>query len=349
MPILLPDARHLSDEALQALRVRAVRGRELGYSAVALADLFGVAPETITRWWTAYSAAGVPALPGERTGRPPGSGAALTDAQGRRIQELLDTHTPDQFGLAHALWTRRAIGDLIRREFDVDLADRTVGQYLRRWGYTAKAPARQSRHQRPDAVNLWLRTIYPALVERAAAEGAEIFWTDEVGIAADHHPGRGYARRGERAVLVTPAPHIRVNQITAFSNTGQVRFMNYTGSLTAAVFLEFLALLISGAEQKIILIADRLQAHKTPAVLAWVAAHRAQIEVYFLPSYSPEMNPVEYMNNDLKGTVNRAGLPDDQATLRSRVVEFMTKLARLPKHVASYFQHPEVQYAAAQT
>ena len=346
MAIELPDARSLSDEALQILRLRALHGLELGYSEVELADLLGVCHETISRWWTAYCAEGLQSLPGGRTGRPLGSGRFLSEQQAHCIQQLLDDNSPEQLGIAHPLWNRRAVGDLIRKEFGIDLANRTVGQYLRRWGYTAKKPTRHARQQDPDEVQQWLQDTYPAIQEQAAKDDAEILWTDEVGVDADHQPGYGYARVGERATMEVPKPHIRVNQISALSNEGTVRFMTYKGMLNATVFLAFLKKLIEGASRKILLIADRLQAHKTPEVEAWLAEHKEQIEVFYLPPYSPELNPVEYMNDDIKESVKKTGLPDNKGTLHSWMMAFMEDLAYLPKHVINYFLHPCVQYAA---
>ena len=346
MAIELPDARELSDESLQVIRLRALHGLELGYSAVDLAVLLGVRNETISRWWTAYCVNGLNSLPGGRTGRPEGCGRLLSDAQAERIKRLIDDNSPDKLGLAHALWTRRAVGDLIRKEFNISLAERTVGQYLRRWNYTSKKPARHARKQKPDEVEEWLQQTYPTIEAQATKEDAEIMWTDEVGVDADHHPGRGYARQGERATMEVPGPHIRVNQISAISNEGTVRFMTYKGSLNAAVFLVFLSKLIEGATRKILLITDRLQAHKTPDVVAWVEDHKDKIEVFYLPPYSPELNPVEYLNNDMKGQIHKSGLPDDKATLHTRIMAFMNNLASVPKHVISYFLNPCVQYAA---
>src|ERR1700736_5625390 len=108
MPVQLPDARHLSDETLQVLRLRALRGREVGYSEVELADLLGVRHETISRWWTAYVAVGLPSLPGGRAGRPLGSGRSLSDQQAQRLQGHIDNRSPEELGIPHALWTRRA-------------------------------------------------------------------------------------------------------------------------------------------------------------------------------------------------------------------------------------------------
>jgi transposase len=346
MALPLPDARQLSDETLEILRLRALRGRELGFTEADLADVLGVSRETVCHWWSAYLHGGLDALPHKRTGRPVGSGRALSDAQAEHVQRLLRTHQPEDLGVPAPLWTRRAVAELIRREFGVELAVRTAGLYLRRWGFTPKRPRRHARDQDPEEVRQWLEETYPAIQRRAAEEGAEIHWCDEVGVAADQHPARGYAPRGEPATAEVPDRHIRVNQISTITNRGEVRFMTYTTTMTAALFLVFLGRLLRSTTGKVFLIADRLRAHMTPGVERWLARHRERIEVFYLPRYAPERNPDEYLNNDLKGRVNAAGLPQDKPEERSRIQEFMRRLLHLPQHVMSYFQHPAVQYAA---
>src|SRR5438309_235623 len=347
MAISLPDARELSDEVLKALRLRALRGCELGLSEVQVAEVLGVARETVCRWWSAYAACGVAALPRCRSGRPVGSGRLLADAQAERLQRLLRTHHPEELGIAAPLWTRPAVRDLVRKEYDLDLAVRTVGRYLWRWGFTAKRPRRRARDQDPEEVRQWLEETYPAIKARAEREGAEIHWGDEVGVAADQQPARGYAPQGERATQDVPDPHIRANQISTITNHGAVRFMTYTQTMTAALFLVFLGRLLRSTSGKVFLIVDRLRAHMTPAVQAWVAAHQERIEVFYLPRYAPELNPDEYLNNDLKGQVHATGLPHNKGEVRSHIQEFMRRLLHLPEHVMNYFQHPSVQYAAA--
>jgi len=347
MAITLPDARQLSDEVLQALRLRALRGCELGFSETAVADLLGVARETVARWWSAYRAAGVEALPHDRTGRPRGSGRTLSVEQAAHLQQVLDAHSPEQVGIAAPLWTRRAVRDLIRREYDVTMPLRTVGAYLKRWGYTAKRPSRHSRDQDPAEVRAWLRQTYPAIEARALREGAEIHWGDELGVAADEHPGAGYARRGQAATVEVPDRHIRVNMISTVTNAGQVRFMTYRETMTAALFIVFLSRLLQTTPRKIFLIVDRLKAHAAAEVEAWVAAHHERIELFYLPRHAPELNPDEYLNNDLKGTVNAEGLPHNKGELQARIEAVMRKLRELPEHIMNYFQHPKTQYAAA--
>ena len=346
MALSLPDARRLSDEVLEALRLRAVRGCELGFVQADIADLLGVSQETVSRWWTAYTAGGPGALPGDRTGRPVGSGRTLSDGQARHIQDLIGHHSPEELGIPAPLWSRRAVRDLIRRECGIVMPVRTVGEYLRRWGYTAKVPRRHARRQDPEEVRHWLEEAYPAIAARAREEGAEIYWCDETGASADEHPRLGYAREGDPATMEVPGPHIRINQVSAISVEGAVRFMTYKGSMDGALFTVFLGRLIRTSARKVFLIVDRLRAHEKATVLDWVAAHEDRIELFAMPPYTPEYNPDEYLNNDLKGNVNEAGLPENKEDLRSRVQRFMRRLYYAPEHVMSYFQHPCVQYAA---
>jgi transposase len=345
MGITLPDARQLSDEILEALRFRALHGCELGFSQSDVADLLGVARETVCRWWSAYTAGGLEGLPQERTGRPQGSGR-LSDEQARHLQHLLDFNSPEDLGIASPLWSRRAVRALIHKAFAIELAMRTVGDYLQRWGYTAKKPGRHSKDQDPEEVRQWLEETYPAIEKRACAEGADLYWCDETGRQADQQPGYGYAKKGEPATMEVPDSHIRCNQISAISNAGSVRFMTYISTMTAALFIVFLTRLVSGASRKIFLIVDRLKAHEAAAVDEWLSKHQDRIELFYLPRYSPELNPDEYLNNDLKGGVNATGLPENKIDLRSRMQVFMHRLLHLPEHVRNFFQHPCVQYAA---
>jgi transposase len=172
MAISLPDARQLSDEVIEALRLRALRGCQLGYTETEMAELLGVSRETVSRWWTAYADQGLEALPGDRTGRPVGSGRTLSDQQGRHLQGLIHDHSPEELGIAAALWTRTAVRDLIRSEYGIEMPVRTVGEYLKRWGYTAKAPRRHAQDQDPREVSEWLAWTYPAIERRAAREVA---------------------------------------------------------------------------------------------------------------------------------------------------------------------------------
>jgi transposase len=191
MAITLPDARQLSDELLEALRLRALHACDLGFTEGDVADVLGIARETVSRWWSAYRAGGLDALPHDRTGRPLGSGRTLSDAQANHLQQLIDANSPEQLGIAAPLWNRRAVRDLIAQEYAIPMPVRTVGEYLKRWGYTVKKPRRHARDQDPEEVRAWLEETYPLIEAQAEEEDAEIHWCDETGVGANEHPGYG--------------------------------------------------------------------------------------------------------------------------------------------------------------
>ncbi len=285
-------------------------------------------------------------MPHDRTGRPPGSGRSSNDQQAEHIQRLLDENSPEDLGIAAPLGDRRAVRDRIRKETGIVLAVRTVGEYLKRWGCTAKRPRRHAKKQDPQEVQQRLGETYPGIEARARQEDAEIHWCDEAGVAADGHPRKGHARRGQPATMEVPGPHIRINVIATVANKGALRFMTCKGAMNAALFITFLTRLLRGAARKVFLITDRLSAHDAAVVSEWLQAHKGQIEVFYLPRRSPELNATEHLNNDRKENVHAAGLPNNKEELRSRIQSFLRRLLHLPRHVMSYFQHPCVHYAA---
>jgi transposase len=347
MSIELVDSRQLSEEVLEALRLRALRACELGHTQAEVAEILGVARETVSRWWVAYQEDGLDGLPHERTGRPLGSGRLLTDDQAQRIQDLITTHTPEQLDIPSPLWSREAVRELIAKEFNIDLAVRTVGEYLKRWGFTAKKPNRHSRHQDPEEVQDWLEETYPAIEELAQQENAEIHWADETGVAADQHPGLGYAPKGQESTMEVPDSHKRVNVISSITNEGHLFFIIYKEMMDAELFVIFLEELLKTTDKKIFLIVDQLSAHDCKKVEDWLAEKaNDRLELFFLPAHYPEGDVVEYLNQDMKAEVHAEGLPENQDQLLSHVQAFLLWLLKTPERVRAYFQHPEVAYAA---
>src|SRR3954452_1740285 len=204
MAIEVPDGRRESNEVLEALRVRAVAAREKGYAVVEISDVLGVREETVSRWCVKYQQGGQEALPGDRTGRPVGSGRLVSPEQEEAIQRLIDTKTPKDLGIEQALWTRAAVRELIKQQTGQDLPIRTVGEYLNRWGYTPQKPVKKSYKQDPKEVAEWLDTKYPDIEKRAAQEGGEIHWGDETGVRSTCQHSRGYAKPQNTPELKLP-------------------------------------------------------------------------------------------------------------------------------------------------
>jgi transposase len=270
----------------------------------------------------------------------------LSETQAKEIQKLICDKSPDQLKLAFALWTRKAVQGLIQQRFQIVMPIRTVGDYLARWGFTPQKPAKRAYEQQPAAVKKWLDEEYPAIARKAKDEPADIYWGDETGVRNDCQHGRSYAPKGKTPVLRLPAKRTSLNMISALTNQGKVRFMIYRENMTAQVLITFMQRLVKDAPRKVFLILDNLKVHHAKLVQEWLAEHREQIEVFYLPSYSPELNPDEYLNCDLKDGVHSAPPTRTEKTLREKVTSHMRKLQKLPERIVKYFKHPSIAYAA---
>jgi len=339
------DTRCLSPSAQEALRRRAVRAvREEGMTKSEAARTFGVSRTSIDAWLGKFSQRGVAGLASRPRGRPKRS--RLAGHQAATTVRLISDRCPDQLKLPFALWTREAVVQLIAERFDVHVSVWTAGRYLKKWGFTPQKPLRRAYERNPAAVKRWLAKDYPAIKKRAKRERGEILWGDEMGLRSDHQAGTSYGRKGRTPVIPGTGKRFGCNMISAISNHGRLAFMVFKQRFTAKVMIDFLRRLVRHASRKVFLVVDGHPVHKSKKLKQWLTRHAAEIELFLLPGYSPELNPDEYLNQDLKTNALGRRRPSSQtemiATLRSR----LRSTQRKPHKVKNYFQHPDVLYAA---
>jgi transposase len=340
------DARKLSTDAQQEIRYQVIRLKEKGHKRSEISDITGVHPGTISAWCKLYESGGKKALKIKKRGRPNGTCRTLTQEQEKEIQKAIYDKCPDQMKLPFALWTRVAVKQLIKHLWSIVMPIRTVGEYLKRWGFTPQKPLRKAYKQNPKAVKSWLDTEYPNIAKRAKNENAEIHWGDETGLCNDSYHGRSYAPRGNTPQIRIHPRCKRVNLISTVTNQGKVRFMVYGGKMNSQTLIKFMERLIKNSEKKIFLILDNLKVHHSYLTKEWLEEHKNQIEVFFLPSYSPELNPDEYLNCDLKAGVHSGVPARTEGQLKKKAISHLRKLQKLPSRVAKYFRHPKITYAA---
>jgi transposase len=223
-----------------------------------------------------------------------------------------------------ALWNRAAVMQLIERECGIKLHVRSVGKYLARWGFTPQKPIRRAYEQRPEAVQAWLDEQYPEIERRAKAEGAEIHWGDETALVNTDVRGRSYAPAGQTPVaFVVGGSRQKLSMIASVTNKGQTRWMIIDVAFHSDRLIEFLAALIKDAGRKVFLILDNLRVDHSKPVKAWATARQDKIELFYLPSYSPELNPEERLNGDLKQTIGAKVPASTRAKLKSAAIEHM--------------------------
>lgn len=281
-----------------------------------------------------------------RGGRAQGTGRKLTEKQEVQVQRWICDKCPDQLRLPFALWTLRAVQELIRTKFWIRLPKSTTALYVSRWGFTSQRPKKRAYERDDAAVKRWLKVEYPKIARRAKLERAEISWGDETGLRSDQTRHRGYAPKRQTPVVLVPARRKSLSVLSAITNQGKVRFMIYKGALKPERLISFMGRLTRDAQQKIFLILDNLNVHKAKKVRNWVALHEEAIEIFFLPPYSPELNPDEYLNGDFKRAVYSDIPARDQAALHRQALGHLRRIQKSPARVAAYFQHPSIRYAA---
>jgi transposase len=339
----LPDPRSVSAESLNLWRLLAVRAVvDFEMSQADAAAQYGVSSNTMSQWVSLYREQGEGGLAVQPQGRPEGSGRVLSSEHEEAMRQLIVDSTPCDPDIASATWTRQAVAELIAKEVGVELTVQGVGKYLRRWGLTPQKPARQAREQDPEEVREFVEQTLPAVKEQAEKEEAQLHFVDEVGVKTCDQIGTSYAPKGETPVQEVPKTHIEQDVISSVTPDGDLLYWAFPGTMTAEKFIDFLEHLISEASGKLIVFADRHPAHEAQAVEDWLESRESQIEVEWLPRYSPEYNADEFLNNDLKQVLKNEPMPQSTSAFRETICGILDWIASMPDRVKGYFEQTKV-------
>lgn len=339
------DSRRLSPAAQEDLRRRVVQAVvEQGLAKSAAARTFGVSRTSVHEWVDKFQRRGARGLNSKPRGRPHRS--RLKGHQAATVVRLISDRCPDQLKLPFALWTREAVGQLICERYGIRLSVSTVGRYLRRWGFSPQKPLRRAYERDPAAVQKWLDEEYPAIRRQAKREKALIHWGDEMGLRSDHQTGTSYGRKGKTPVIPGTGQRFRCNMISTITNQSSLTFMVFTRRFSADVMIEFLRRLVRQAKRKVYLIVDGHPVHRSGKVKRWIEKHQDRLRLIQLPGYSPDLNPDELLNQDVKSNALGRRRPADQDEMIGDVRSYLRSTQKQPSVVRNYFQHETVQYAA---
>jgi len=339
------DFRSLPPAGQEQLRRKAVEAVLGGMTQVDAAGLFGVTRQAVGAWMERYARAGAAALKAQRRGRPRGSSRLLPWQAAQTARAVVD-RCPNQLKLPFWLWTREAVGELIARRYGVKLSVWTVGRMLRRWGFTPQKPVRRAFEQNPTEVRQWLRETYPRIRAQAKRQKAEIYWGDEMGLRSDQVSGTAYGRKGHPPVIPGTGKRFGCNMVSAITNRGSLMFMVFRRRFTHEVFREFLRRFVRQTKRKSFLVLDKHPVHISGPVRVWLDAHERQLRVFYLPGYSPHLNPDEYLNQDVKANAVGRRRPETQVEMIGDVRSYLHSTQRRPDIVRNFFQAEHVRYAA---
>jgi transposase len=306
------------------------------------ATQYGVSNNTMSQWVSLYREQGEAGLAVQPQGRPEGSGRALSSEQEEEMRRLVVDSLPRDHDIASATWTRQAVAELMAKRMGVELTVQGVGQYLRRWGLTPQKPAREAREQDPEEVREFVEQTLPAVKEQAEGEEAQLHFVDEVGVKTSDQISASYAPKGETPVQEVPKTHIEQDVISSVTPEGDLLYWAFPGTMNAEKFIDFLEYLVSEASGKIIVFIDRHPAHDAQAVEDWLKGRESQIEVEWLPRYSPEYNADEFLHNDLKQVLKNEPMPQSTPAFRETICSILNWIASTPDRVKGYFEQTKV-------
>ena len=340
----------VSPEALYERRKLIVNLYRNGMKVMAITKVVGMSWNAVRKTIDLYEAEGMKALKPKKRGRPTGTARTLTPEQEKQVQRDIRDKRPEQMKMDFALWTREAVLVYIREHFGIKMPVRTVGEYLKRWGFTPQKPIKVAYEQKPEAVKKWLDEEYPAISARAKAEKAEIHWADETAVMNTDVRGRSYSPRG-----VTPTTcsvwgaRQKFSMISSVNNQGKCYWMIINDVFNADRLIEFMESIVKDVPRKVFLVMDNLKVHHCKPVQKWLEEHKEKIEVFYLPSYSPELNPDERLNADLKHAITTSVPKRTRQGLMKKTQEHMAMVKSSPERVKTYFKDKHVAYAAEST
>jgi transposase len=325
----------------QAMRMQAVKAIQGGPSATEVAKAFGIYRRTVYGWMAKYLSGGQNAL---KAIPIPGRPSKLSTEQMQWIAEAVCGNTPQQYQFEFALWTLKIIGKLIEREFKVKLSINTLSRVMKLLGFSTQKPLYQAWQQDEKLVRQQEEELNPEIRKEARRVCATIYFADESGIRSDYHTGHTWAPKGEMPVLSVTGRRFSLNMISAISAQGQQRFMIHQGTVTVIVFREFLKRLMVGANNPVFVIVDGHPTHKAKLVKKYVESLNGQLKHFFLPSYSPQLNPDETVWAHVKREVGKKTVVSLEE-MKVQALSALHRLQKMPGLLKSFFEQPEVQYA----
>ena len=287
------DGRKLSPDAQHERRKQVIRLHRRGVAVSEIVLATGQSNSGVRKTIATYTTDGWKGLACKQRGRQTGTQRTLSAEQEANIRQIICDKRPEQLRMRFALWTREAAGRLIANRLKIELPHRSVGHYLKRWGFTPQKPIRRVYERYEPAVQSWLNEQYPTIAARAKAENAEIHWGDESALVNTDVRGRGFAPKGKTPLALHPAKRETLSMISTVTNQGTMRWMIIDANFNADRLIEFLDALVRSSTRKVLLILDNLSVHHSRPVKAWLAERTDQIEVFYLPRIARNSIPMK--------------------------------------------------------
>jgi len=346
--VTVVDVKRLPKGEREKLRGKAYDEYLNGKTAYYVARELRVRVTTVYRWYGLFKTSQENSIVEKKRGPEASKRAKLTTKEREKLTRTVIGKTPNQLKFDFALWSSKAIQEYVKKEFGKTISRKTARRYMQKLGFSYRCPVHYAREQNSKAVKEWLNETYPAIKREASQNQATIMWGDETTNMIGDGVRKGYSPRGQAPVLRTPDKRkVRCNSISAISNRGEMEFMFFDGSMNTDIFMLFCEKLVWGKERPVYLIVDNLRVHHAKLLKPWLERMEKQkgFRIYYLPSYSPELNPDEYLNRDIKAHLSEKAIPSSESKLKQVIKRHLISRKKSPQSIINLFHKEEVRYA----
>ena len=322
------------------VRKAVVRRVKSGESVAAVARSVPFSVRTVYRWMARYSLGGWSGLKNrKKSGRP----RKWTEEHAEWIYRTVVDKTPQQLKFEFALWTVNRLRQAFYDEFKVQLSATTVRRILKTLKLSPQRPKRRAVKYCPQQVKRWKTKTFPKIAKKARKAGALIVFADESGLDSQCVYGRTWGPVGQTPVVRVANSKFRLSMLAAISPDGEMYFVVREGTTTSQTFIEFLEKIQQETDRKILLVVDSASIHKAGIVQEWAEENQARCEIYYQPTYSPEVNPVELLWALIKRTVSQQ-VSRTKAQLRANLEAALKELQETPDKVRTFFKEKDCAY-----
>jgi transposase len=335
------DGRKLSRQALEQHRFRAIELRKKKWGVGEIAESLGLHRGSVSRWFTRYKRNGKTGL---KLKKAKGMKPKLSTANVKKMISWLK-HPATEFGFQTPLWTCQRLQQLIKKKFYISLSISNIWRWLQKLGFTNQRPERRALEQNKEEVERWLKEEWPKIKAHARRWQAILYFQDEAGVSLTAVLGKTWAPKGETPIVMTTGNRGSICVTSVISPVGRMLFRleKEKERINAEKHIEFLQQVLQHhPKRKIVMIEDQARPHIAKKVRNFVEQHKKRFALYYLPSYSPELNPDEHVWNYLKNQKLKAHSAQNMKDFKKLVLSKLRSIQMTTSLVTSFFNNTYV-------
>jgi transposase len=328
------DGRKEKRDALEAFRKRAVTLRyQKGYSVSQISEIFGIHYNSVSRWFVNYRKGGIRAL---QKRKAPGAELKIDPEQMNWLYEALSIDAT-HYGFPTPLWTCDSVRKLITKELNIKIDRVTTWRYLIRMGLSDQKPETRYSQQDEELVRQWITKEWPNIQKWAKKKRAILYFEDESGVSLIPAVGKTWAPKGKTPVIRITGSRGGVLAMSAISPAGRMCFCIEKRKINADVLIEFLSKIKETHKRRTIgIIMDQAPCHKAKKVREF-AEKSKRMKIFYIPPYSPELNPDEKVWRHLKHVSLKNHQAKDKRSLTRLVRKALKSIQNDPELTSHFF------------